>query len=69
MRKQKWPKILDGLFYLFCIKDKNHEYVYYLFELASPNKFVMSYKVDTLKPKNGQNGHEMDRSGWQDQKC
>ena len=69
MRKQKSPKILDGLFCSFCIKDRSYEYVYYLFELALPNKFVMSYKVDTLKPKGGQNGHEMDRSGWQDQKC
>ena len=69
MRKQKSPKIINGLFCPFCIKDKSHEYVYYLFELALPNKFVMSYKVDTLKPKNGQNGREMDRSGRQDQKC
>lgn len=69
MRKQKSPKILDGLFWPFCIKDKRHEYVYYLFELALPNKFVMSHKVDTLKPKIGQNGHEMDRSGRQNQKC
>lgn len=65
MRKQKSSKIIDGSFCPFCIKVKNHEYVYYLFELALPNKFVMSHKVDTLKPKNGQNGHEMGRSGWQ----